>query len=62
MRLYEGMTLGWYMDFIRSIYPNWDVAYAQLLLKWFGLRAGDGRMNVPETLLQVSRSGSDKMK
>src|SRR5579862_3132140 len=39
MRLYEGMTLGWHMDFIRSIYPSWDAAYAQLLLKRFGLRA-----------------------
>ena len=39
MRLYESMTLGWHMDFIRSIYPKWDAAYAQVLLKRFGLRA-----------------------
>jgi len=39
MRLYEGMTIAWHMDFIRSIYPNWDAPYAQLLLKRFGLRA-----------------------
>jgi ABC-2 type transport system ATP-binding protein len=39
MRLYEGMTLEWHMNFIRSIYPNWDTPYAQLLLKRFGLRA-----------------------
>ena len=39
MRLYDSMTLGWHMDFIRSIYPNWDPAYAQVLLKRFGLRA-----------------------
>jgi ABC-2 type transport system ATP-binding protein len=39
MRLYEGMTLEWHMNFIRSIYPNWDAPYAQLLLKRFGLRA-----------------------
>lgn len=39
MRLYEGMTLGWHMEFIRSIYPNWDAPYAQVLLKRFGLRA-----------------------
>ena len=39
MRLYESMTLAWHMNFIRSIYPNWDDAYAQLLLKRFGLRA-----------------------
>ena len=39
MRLYEAMTLEWHMNFIRSIYPNWDAPYAQLLLKRFGLRA-----------------------
>ena len=39
MRLYEGMTIEWHMNFIRSIYPNWDASYAQQLLKRFGLRA-----------------------
>jgi ABC-2 type transport system ATP-binding protein len=39
MRLYEAMTLQWHMDFIRAIYPNWDAAYAQVLIKRFGLRA-----------------------
>jgi ABC-2 type transport system ATP-binding protein len=39
MRLYDSMTLAWHMNFIRSIYPNWDASYAQLLLKRFGLRA-----------------------
>jgi ABC-2 type transport system ATP-binding protein len=39
MRLYDSMTLAWHMDFIRSIYPTWDAAYAQVLLKRFGLRA-----------------------
>ncbi|HEY1240227.1 MAG TPA: ABC transporter ATP-binding protein [Bryobacteraceae bacterium] len=39
MRLYESMTLGWHMSFMQRIYPNWDSAYAQLLLKRFGLRA-----------------------
>src|ERR1700691_5712357 len=39
MRLYDSMTLDWHMRFIRSIYPNWDAAYAQILLKRFGLRA-----------------------
>jgi len=39
MRLYESMTLGWHMNFIRSIYPGWDAAYAQVLLKRFGLLA-----------------------
>ena len=39
MRLYDSMTLDWHMSFMRSIYPNWDRAYAQLLVKRFGLRA-----------------------
>jgi ABC-2 type transport system ATP-binding protein len=39
MRLYENMTLAWHMEFIRSIYPNWDNSYAQVLLKRFGLLA-----------------------
>jgi ABC-2 type transport system ATP-binding protein len=37
MRLYESMTLGWHMRFIASIYPAWDSAYAETLLKHFGL-------------------------
>ncbi|MBV9074415.1 MAG: ABC transporter ATP-binding protein, partial [Acidobacteria bacterium] len=39
MRLYDSMTLGWHIDFMKSIYASWDDAYAQLLLKRFGLRA-----------------------
>lgn len=39
MRLYNSMTLGWHMSFIQSIYPGWDAAYGQLLLKRFGLVA-----------------------
>lgn len=39
MRLYESMTLDWHMNFIQSIYPSWDTAYAQVLLKRFGLNA-----------------------
>jgi ABC-2 type transport system ATP-binding protein len=39
MRLYDSMTLGWHMSFIESIYPSWDKAYAQVLLRRFGLRA-----------------------
>ena len=39
MRLYDSMTLDWHMSFMRSIYPNWDASYAQLLLKRFGLRS-----------------------
>src|SRR5581483_7963652 len=39
MRLYGAMTLGWHMQFIKSLYRSWDERYAQLLLKRFGLRA-----------------------
>jgi ABC-2 type transport system ATP-binding protein len=39
MRLYEAMTLDWHMNFIHSIYPKWDSAYAHTLLKRFGLRS-----------------------
>ena len=39
MRLYDSMSLGWHMDFIRSIYSGWDADYEQLLLKRFGLKA-----------------------
>jgi ABC-2 type transport system ATP-binding protein len=39
MRLYDSMTLSWHMSFMQSIYPSWDTAYAQVLLKRFGLRA-----------------------
>lgn len=39
MRLYKGQTLRWHMDFIRSVYPRWDEAYAQELLKRFDLRS-----------------------
>ena len=39
MRLYESRTVAWHMALIQSIYPNWDEAYAQVLLKRFGLPA-----------------------
>jgi len=39
MRLYDSMTLGWHINFMRSIYRSWDDRYAQLLLKRFALRA-----------------------
>ena len=39
MRLYESQTLGWHMQWMQSIYRNWDSGYAQLLLKRFGLRS-----------------------
>jgi ABC-2 type transport system ATP-binding protein len=38
MRLYRGQSLRWHMDLIRSIYPGWDEAYAQDLLRRFDLR------------------------
>lgn len=37
MRLYGGQNLGWHIQFIKSIYPNWDDAYATELLKRFDL-------------------------
>src|SRR6185437_3266879 len=36
MRLYDSMTLGWHIHFMKSIYVSWDDAYAQLLLRRFG--------------------------
>lgn len=39
MRLYPKANLAWHMQFIQSIYPNWDQAYAEHLLKRFDLRA-----------------------
>jgi ABC-2 type transport system ATP-binding protein len=39
MRLYDSMTLGWHINFMKSIYASWDDTYAQLLLKRFGLHA-----------------------
>src|SRR5215470_9205248 len=39
MRLYDSMTLGWHISFMKSMYQSWDDLYAQLLLKRFGLRA-----------------------
>jgi len=37
MRLYKSQTLQWHMDFIRSVYPQFDQAYAKELLKRFEL-------------------------
>src|SRR5579862_9329641 len=39
MRLYGSPTLGWHMNFVRSIYPRWDPAYADTLLRRFDLKA-----------------------
>jgi ABC-2 type transport system ATP-binding protein len=38
MNLFGSATLAWHMAFMTSIYPNWDEAYAQALLKRFYLR------------------------
>ena len=40
MKLLPQATLAWHMDFVASIYPGWDAAYAAKLLKRFGLHAG----------------------
>lgn len=39
MRLYNHATLAWHMSFIQSIYPAWDAAYAQRMLRRFDLVA-----------------------
>jgi ABC-2 type transport system ATP-binding protein len=38
MRLLPHATLGWHMEFMRSIYPEWDGGYAAALVKRFNLR------------------------
>jgi ABC-2 type transport system ATP-binding protein len=38
MRLLPHATLGWHMDFVKSIYPEWDGGYAATLVKRFNLR------------------------
>ncbi|MFG6489968.1 ABC transporter ATP-binding protein [Roseateles sp. BYS78W] len=40
MKLLPQATLAWHMDFVASVYPGWDAAYAATLLKRFGLHAG----------------------
>jgi ABC-2 type transport system ATP-binding protein len=37
MRLYKRETIGWHLQFVRSVYPHWDDAYARQLLDRFGL-------------------------
>jgi ABC-2 type transport system ATP-binding protein len=39
MRLYGHATLAWHMRFVASIYPGWDQAYAEKLLRNFNLHA-----------------------
>jgi ABC-2 type transport system ATP-binding protein len=38
MKLLPRATLGWHMDFVKSIYPDWDGGYAAQLVKRFNLR------------------------
>ncbi len=38
MQMYKSATVGWHIDFMRSIYPSWDDDYAQALLKRFDVR------------------------
>jgi ABC-2 type transport system ATP-binding protein len=38
MRLYGSATLAWHMNFIASIYPQWDQSYADTLVRRFDLR------------------------
>ena len=38
MRLYGAATLGWHMNFVASMYPRWDKAYADKLLRRFDLK------------------------
>ncbi len=37
LRLYPKATIAWHMDYIKSIFPTWDGAYAKTLLKRFDL-------------------------
>ncbi|MFY9748860.1 MAG: ABC transporter ATP-binding protein [Acidobacteriaceae bacterium] len=38
LRLYGAATLAWHMAFIASIYPDWNQAYADTLLRRFDLK------------------------
>jgi len=38
MRLYGPATVAWHMEFIRSIYPQWDKLYAEDLLRRFDIK------------------------
>jgi ABC-2 type transport system ATP-binding protein len=37
MRLYKPESIGWHMQFVRSLFPTWDDTYAKQLLQRFGL-------------------------
>jgi ABC-2 type transport system ATP-binding protein len=38
LRLYGSATLAWHMNFIKSIFPNWDQTYADSLVDRFDLK------------------------
>lgn len=38
MRLYPAATIGWHMEFMRSIYTGWDPRYADDLVRRFDLK------------------------
>ncbi len=38
LRLYKAATLSWHMEFVRSIFPGWDAAYALDLARRFDLK------------------------
>ncbi|HEU5134827.1 MAG TPA: ABC transporter ATP-binding protein [Steroidobacteraceae bacterium] len=38
MRLFGHATFGWHMNFVASIYPEWDAQYAKALVRRFNLR------------------------
>lgn len=38
MRLYGAATLAWHMNFVASMFPRWDQAYADKLLRCFDLK------------------------
>lgn len=42
LRLYRSRTIGWHMNFLKGIYPEWDDTYAQHLLRRFDLKAEYG--------------------
>jgi len=37
MRLYKSETIDFHLQFVRSLFPNWDKGYAEQLLERFGL-------------------------
>lgn len=38
MRLFKNASIGWHMNYMKSIFPSWDEAYAKTLLSKFDLK------------------------